>query len=76
MVSRGKPEKGKRLRSQDGRMHRVTQILFCRKSGKKSCTCLVHGRGWVDFSGRSCKKMPLQKFKHMRSKAPGPGRKD
>ena len=63
-----RPEKGKRLRDVRGKMHPVTRILRCVQTGKKTCSCLVHRRGWVDFSSRSCKKMPPHKFRHSRSK--------
>jgi len=59
---------GKVLRADDGRMFRVTQILFCERTGPSSCRGLVHRLGWTTFSGRSFDKMPPAKFNHCRSK--------
>lgn len=61
-------EIGKRLRSADGRMFRITQILVCERTGENSCRGLVHGIGWVNFVGRSFEKMPKKKFTHCTSK--------
>lgn len=70
MPGRGKraEDRGKVLRSTDGRVFRVSQILFCEQLPDGSCRCLVHQLGWARFAGRSAVKMPAAKFNHCRSK--------
>jgi len=72
LSGRGKrPDIGKRLPGADGRMWRVTHILWCEHTGERTCRCLVHGEGMVDFGPRATKKMPRQKFQHIKSKRSG-----
>lgn len=59
---------GKVLRADDGCYYRVTQILYCEKTGERSARALVHKLGWRTFSGRSFDKLPPAKFNHCRSK--------
>ena len=68
MQSVRRQDKGKVLRADDGKMYRMTQILFCEMIDEDTCRALVHKLGWTTFSGRSLKKLPPGKFNHCRSK--------
>jgi hypothetical protein len=68
MQSKRRMDKGKVLRGDDGKMYRMTQILFCEMVDDDTCRALIHHRGWTTFSGRSLERLPPAKFNHCRSK--------
>lgn len=61
-------DRGHMLRADNGRKFRPNHIIVAEQTGPCECRALVHKDGWMTFSGSNFKRMPPDKFRHLRSK--------